>query len=685
MPTAGISDESGAAPARRRLLVASFLMLFVELALIRGAAANIVYLTFFTNFILLASFLGIGIGFLRSRSADLFRWVPALLAAIALYVVLFPATIGFRDGQPLFVGLRGGWVIPEPISLAIVFLMTTAVMACVAQRVAQLFSMFRPLEAYRVDVLGSVAGIAVFSVLSFLHAGPVVWGAVVIVACVYLLGRHGVPRWVWASLVVLGILVAGISAAPRDVWSPYYRVTVAPPNPADEVAIRVNGRPHQTMIRVEDILTVRPFYGALYGHLPSDTGLGEVAIVGAGSGNDVALALSKGASHVDAVEIDPVIQRLGAELHPSRPYDDPRVGVHIQDGRAFLEQTSQTYDLVMFALPDSLTLVSGAGALRLESYLFTAESMEAVKRRLRPDGVFAMYNFYRPDVFDRYGATLTQVFGHPPCLDLGELGAGTRRQGALTIGLRPESVSCSQLWAPTEGTPQPATDDHPFPYLAGRTIPTYYLVALGAILLSSLLLVRAAGGPLSAMGGYLDLFFMGAAFLLLETKNVVQFALLFGTTWFVNSLVFAGILLSVLAAVELARRVRLPNPRVLYVLLVLSLVLAYLVQPERLLALGPVPRFLAAAILAFLPVLLANLIFAQRFQDVESSTAAFAANLLGAMVGGVLEYGAIIVGYRNLLIVVAFLYGMAFLIARLGPSGREPVAATEGRAVPVGS
>ena len=80
--------------------------------------------------------------------------------------------------------------------------------------------------AERLGVL--VAGIAVFSVLSFLHAGPVVWGAGVIVACVDLLGRRGVPRWVWASLVVLGILVAGISAAPRDVWSPYYRVTVAP-------------------------------------------------------------------------------------------------------------------------------------------------------------------------------------------------------------------------------------------------------------------------------------------------------------------------------------------------------------------------------------------------------------------------------------------------------------------------
>ena len=658
-------------------------MLFVELALIRGAAANIVYLTFFTNFILLASFLGIGIGFLRSRGADMFHWAPALLAAIAIYVIVFPATIGFRDGQPEFVGMRGGWAMPAQVSLPIIFLLTTAVMACVAQRVARLFSLFPPLDAYRVDVLGSIAGIAVFSLLSFLHAGPVVWGVVFVAASVYLLGR-GVPRWTWVSLAVLGILAAGISAAPRDVWSPYYRVTVATPNPAGEVAIRVNGRPHQTMVPIEDLLTVRPFYGALYAHLPSDDDLGEVAIIGAGSGNDVALALSRGASHVDAVEIDPVIRRLGAELHPSHPYDDPRVSVHIEDGRAFLEQASQTYDLVMFALPDSLTLVSGAGALRLESYLFTVGSMEAVKSRLRPDGAFAMYNFYRPDVFDRYAATLTEVFGHPPCLDLGEPGAGTRRQGVLTIGLQPDSVSCSQIWTPTEETLEPATDDHPFPYLAGHTIPDYYLVALGAILLSSLVLVRGAGGPLGAMRGYLDLFFMGAAFLLLETKNVVQFALLFGTTWFVNSLVFAGILLSVLAAVEIARRNRLPGQRVLYVLLALSLVLAYLVQPERLLALSSVPRFIAAAVIAFLPVLLANLIFAQRFQDVESSTAAFAANLLGAMVGGVLEYGAIIVGYRNLLAVVAILYGLAFLIARRQPGERRAAAAPPGATVSAG-
>jgi hypothetical protein len=279
-----------------------------------------------------------------------------------------------------------------------------------------------------------------------------------------------------------------------------------------------------------------------------------------------------------------------------------------------------------------------------------------------------------------YGA----LYGHLTRTDgLGDVaivGAGTRRQGVLTIGLRADSVSCSTVWQPSANTLEPSTDDHPFPYLRGRSIPNYYLIALGVILLASIALVRAAGGPIRGMGGYADLFCMGAAFLLLETKNVVQFALLFGTTWFVNSLVFAAILLSVYAAVELARRVRLPSAAVLYAALAASLVVAFLVPPDRLLALDPVARFAVAGVISFLPVMLANLIFAQRFRDVGTSTVAFAANLLGAMVGGILEYGAIMIGYRDLLIVVAVLYALAFVLGRrhLGrAAGKATTAAPE--------
>jgi hypothetical protein len=211
----------------------------------------------------------------------------------------------------------------------------------------------------------------------------------------------------------------------------------------------------------------------------------------------------------------------------------------------------------------------------------------------------------------------------------------------------------------------PATDDHPFPYLQHNTIPGTYKWMLGLILLGSLLLIRVGGGSFKRMGGYIDLAFMGAAFLLLETKNVVQFALLFGTTWFVNSLVFGGVLIAVYLAVETANRIKLPPPGVLYALLIAALALAWVVPQESILGLAAVPRFLAGSALAFAPVFFANLIFAQRFSNVETSNTAFAANLFGAMVGGALEYLALITGYRFLLIVIGVLYGLAFVTTLL--------------------
>ena len=163
---------------------------------------------------------------------------------------------------------------------------------------------------------------------------------------------------------------------------------------------------------------------------------------------------------------------------------------------------------------------------------------------------------------------------------------------------------------------------------------------------------------------FADLFFMGVAFLLLETKNVVQFALLFGTTWFVNALVFGGVLLSVLLAVAVSNRVTFRRPELIYGVLLASLVVAFVLPPSLLLDLPLIPRFLAAVSIAFAPIFTANLVFTQRFKDTGDSTTAFGANLLGAMFGGVLEYAALLVGYRMLLVAVAILYGLAFAFGR---------------------
>jgi len=644
---------------RLRLVGLSFLMLFVELALIRWTAAYNIHLAYLTNFVLLASFLGIGIGFLRvRREPNLLPFAPIALGVLVLFVAVFPVNLTNLQGQ--LEGAFGMEPLPRWVGLTVIFLLTVAVMACLGHGVARVFVQFDALEAYRLDILGSLAGIAVFSTLAFLQLPPIVWGAIVAALLTFMLGLR--PQLL--ALVVIVVVLAIQSVAPNDYWSPYYKVTalraatqeVGGIVAHDTLTISANNIPHQTAYAVDELLHLQPFYAFPYKHLPGPPE--RVLVVGAGNGNDVAVALAQGAKHVDAVEIDPVIQSLGSKYHPSHPYQDPRVTVHIGDGRAFIERDSGQYDLIMFALPDSLTLFAGQGSLRLENYLFTKESMETVQRHLRPGGTFAMYNYYEPFLLDRYATTLQDVFGTAPCVEIGD-SLADRSQAVLVAGAG-ATRNCATPWSGARA--DSPTDDYPFPYLQDRTIPSFYRDTLLLMLGASLLLIRLAGGRFRSMGRYIDLAFMGAAFLLLETKNVVQFALLFGTTWFVNSLVFAGVLLSVYLAVELARHVRLPEPRRLYPILLAMLAVAWLVPPEALLSLSTVPRFLAAVSLAFAPIFMANLVFAQRFREVASTSTAFAANLLGAIVGGMIEYVSLITGYRFLLIVVGALYAMAFAL-----------------------
>ena len=660
-------------PGRLRLILLSFLVLFIELALIRWAGSNVVYLSFFTNFILLGSFLGIGIGFLRARArTNLFPFSPIALAFLIGFVLIFPVQIDRSGSDLIFFGDLEATGLPTWLTLPVLFVAVAGVMAMLAEGLGRQFVLFEPLEAYRLDIIGSILGIVGFSALSFMGAPPVVWGVIAGVCFVLLLPP---ALRLLQAVAILGIvfMLGRESFTAGYSWSPYYRVGATAVG-YGVYAVEVNGIPHQNVWPLELLAAEEVSYRTSY--LRSVTPPQDVLIVGAGTGNDVAVALAEGVAHIDAVEIDPRLQELGREVHPNRPYYDDRVNVHITDGRAFLEQTDAKYDLILFALPDSLTLLAGQSSVRLESFLFTREAIEAAREHLTEGGVFSMYNYYREDwLVDRLAGTLESVFGHSPCVDsIREVG----RQAVLTVGLSEGGMSCEELWQPRGDVVPPSTDDRPFLYLRETQIPGFYLVALALIALASAALIRLSGASFVAMRGYADLFFMGAAFLLLETKSVVQFALLFGTTWFVNALVFIGVLASVYVAIETAMRVRLPRPGILYLLLVASVLVAILVPVDVLLSLPFGARFVAAVGLWFTPIFIANLVFAQRFRDVAEANVAFGANLLGAVLGGLLEYAALVTGYAALAVLVALLYGAAFFAGRRyvgsqGATASQPV------------
>lgn len=655
-------------PRPVRLILSSFLMLFVELALIRWTASNVIFLAYFSNFVLLGSFLGIGVGFLRARARlDLFPYAPVALAFLIGLVLMFRVEVDRSGSDLIFTGVSTMTGLPAWVILPFIFVAVAAVMAMIAEGVARTFILFEPLEAYRYDIAGSILGIVAFSALSFTWAPPVAWGAVVAVLFALLL-RPRLRALQLVALMGLVVILGRESLVSVWSWSPYYKVAaIARPDIPGATELFVNGVPFQLAISVADRRRNPSVYFLPY-ERAGDRTLNDVLIVGAGSGTDVAVGLAAGAKHIDAVEIDPRLQQIGVQRHPDHPYADPRVSVTIDDARAFLEGTDKQYDLILFALPDSLTLVSGQASLRLESYLFTLEAMERAKSRLLPGGTFAMYNYYyQAWLVDRLAGTLARVYDQAPCVDSvgthGHLAVISVRTGGTPDG-------CASTWQPSDtvAASTPATDDYPFLYLRERGIPGFYLATLALILAASLLVVRLVSGPYRQMRGYLDLFFMGAAFLLLETKSVVQFALLFGTTWFVNALVFAGVLVAVLIAIEVARRVRLPPPAFLYGALLIAVALAWLVPVQDLLALDAAPRFVVATALAFTPIFIANLVFADRFRNVESSNVAFGANLLGAMVGGAMEYASLLTGYQTLLLFVGVLYGAAFLS---GPFGRR--------------
>jgi hypothetical protein len=229
---------------RTELFLASFLMLFVELVLIRWAGAYVVYLSYFTNFVLLGSFLGIGIGFLRAhKQPDLFTWSPVALALFMGLVRAFPTTINRTGGDLVYFGVQQHGL-PVWVMLPFIFVATAGTMAAVAHGVAVRFARFEALEAYRLDIIGSIAGIVTFAAFAFLGFGPIAWGFVIALLYLLLFGR---PTLLQGSALAALIAVLALGTFSRNtIWSPYYRLVYGQQGAL--TYIDANGVPHQSAI-----------------------------------------------------------------------------------------------------------------------------------------------------------------------------------------------------------------------------------------------------------------------------------------------------------------------------------------------------------------------------------------------------------------------------------------------------
>jgi predicted membrane-bound spermidine synthase len=654
------------------LFVASFLVLFLETAIIRWMPAYVRLLAYFSNFILLATFLGIGVGCLASsRRHNLTAWFPLTLLALIVAVdrlrleVALPSssTIYFSSGTAAPVT-----AVESTLLLPLLFAAVAALFATAAYRMGRLLTAHPPLRAYIINLLGSLAGVAAFALVSWLELPPLAWFGIVAAAALPFVVVNGRALAAVNVVLLAASLVVVHQMERGSLWSPYYRITVF--QDRDDTVVEVNHIFHQSMAPVAHKEYFYQWPYAVFGD-----SFDEVLILGAGTGTDVAAALQHGARHVTAVEIDPVILRLGAERHPDHPYSDPRVTVVNDDARHFLRTTTTRYDLIVFALIDSLTVQSSFSGVRLESYMFTRESFEAVRDHLSAHGVMALYNYFREKwLVDRLANTVAEVFGHE---GLGHVHRDRAYLGVLLAGPRvaeltrapplPADVNAyGQPHAPSpahalvrDASVEPATDDWPFLYMRRRELPAHYLAALALTLALSAAAV-AVTVPGGLRGGltpsFWHFFLLGAGFMLLETKSIVQFALLWGSTWSSASLAIASVLAMALASAVAAAGIRIARRWPVAVTLLALLAVNYVVPVGRVAFGSRAAESLFYGALVFSPVFCAGLLFSSSFRESSATAVAFGANLLGAIAGGVGEYLSLVAGYQFLLLLVAASY-----------------------------
>ena len=701
----------------RSLALWSLLSLFLELLMIRWVSSEIRIFAYFKNFVLIACFLGFGLGCYMARRAInvLLMLVPLLVLAT---LIQLPWTgLRFAISQlPAFVGASAEmqvWGVPPAnawpalaVAAAVIvpiFGLVTFFFVPMGQLVGwYLENSSRGTLAYSVNVFAALCGIVIYTILCFLSQPPLIWFLVAGLLLVVLL--WGLPRLRWAAIVVLALCSALLLINPQRnakvYWSPYQKLALGPWG--------VNGQVLGYFLNTNDswyqqILDLSPQFVQTHSWLFKDVPIewnaynipyhfyprpNSVLILGSGMGNDVAAALRNGAGQVTAVEIDPLILKLGKEYHFEKPYGSPRVRVVNDDARSYIENTNERFDAIVFSLLDSHTTTSHYTNIRIDNYVYTVEALEAAKRRLKPDGVFIVkFQVETPWIAGRLHNLLAQVFNHEPVQLQNDASAYTTggrffitgSQERIAQAMRDPVLAkyvAQHANLPMEAAP-PTTDDWPYFYQRSPGIPIPVVIISAVLIFLCVMLLRDMGTPVRSIGWHF--FFLGAGFMLLEAQIISKIALLFGTTWLVNSIVIGGLLLLILAANALAG-IKSDFPMTTaYTGLLATLIVGFLVPVRAIFFPSVAARILAAILLLCVPVFFAGIVFIRSFALAGYASEALGSNLLGAMVGGMLESLSLWTGIRSLALIAALLYVASWIalrkieVSRL--SAEVPVAA----------
>jgi spermidine synthase len=692
-----------------RLLIVSSAALYLEIVLIRWIGTEVKIFAFFQNLSLIACFLGFGVGCFnaRKRGSLLLSLAATSTIVVAASLRVNPWHDFLRSVSAVLSYTSDGalWSSADKVSLGTFSEAYAASLGIVAMFLMLICIAMIPLgrwvgyyletipntvSAYSVNLVGSVLGIWLLAMLAFLWMSPTYW---FVVAFALILFAQPVSwRDVLVGVTLLGITLLALKPDQdtKVYWSPYQKLSVTDAG-NQEYTINVNNEGYMTIANLTPTaLAHDPALAGSYQDSSYDSpfqfaqSVNRVLIIGSGAGNDIAAALRHGASHIDAVEIDPVISTLGTRLHPERPYSSPKVHLITNDARNFLRQNHDKYDVIIFGLLDSHTEFSGYSNVRVDNYVYTEQSFLDAKQLLDKDGILVLKFEVRSPwtwIGQRFYVMLSHIFPHPPltyyCESIQSLLHGTVFIESDSPSLWEKSAGAQQTSfvnahppafpLSSEGAPPPTTDDWPYVYNRGHSIPRAYFAVSAVILALALYMAGPFFRPKEK--GTWQFFLLGAGFLLMETQLVSRLALYFGTTWLVNCIALTGILTVLLFANVYVQSRRPQSLGVYYACLCAALAANYLIPFASIPGSGRLVGTLVCAAYC-VPFFFAGVIFTETFRSAGGSSEAFGANMLGAVAGGLAQNLSFIFGMKALLLIAVVVYGGAAFLQVMKPKFR---------------
>jgi spermidine synthase len=693
------------------IFLISVLGLFIETLFIRWIGTEIRIFAYLQNTILVVCFIGLGIGMFTASRPIAFKH-SLIPLTILLILMAMPVTRSALGNISQLLSTMGDLVIwysgeAEKTSqqilsvfagLALTFIVLTLlvdIFVPIGRTLGRLMNVnSNPIWAYSVNILGSILGTWMFVLFSFLYLPPFVWFlATAVLLSVFVAWSNRDKKLNFALLgltVMLSWFAGRVPNANNVIWSPYQKLVVSE-NPADglgDFRIDVKNTGYQALIDLsEDRVAADPqkFPPELNGLSQYDLPLllhpnpRSVLLVGAGSGNDAAGALRHNVESVTAVEIDPAIISIGRELHPEQPYSSPKVKVVNDDARSFFATTPEKYDVIVFGLLDSHTTTALTNA-RLDHYVYTRESILRARSRLAEGGIMVLtFEAQKYFIADRMGLVLEQIFNQEsirfriPASSYGWGGVmfvtGDMKNVQAQLDKNP--ALAAYIADLQQKNPIPltrstivTTDDWPYIYLESPKIPVLYYLLIGLMII-----VFARGYRkweaiinVSFRGhAFWHFFFLGAAFLLLEVQNISKASVVLGNTWQVNTVIISSILAMALLANLIAYKFPNLPLRPIYFILIVTCLALYFLDLARFGFLPYLVKAITVGALTSLPMLFSGIIFTRSFAIATDKSNALGANLIGALMGALLQSITFVTGIRSLLVVVAGFYLLSYL------------------------